>query len=257
MSWRGGAPAQRKTEERGTQPPMTVPGSRMPANRVAAYAVTRVTELGLVALGAGFAFFSQTAGSDLAYLSGWDVLVVCYLAIGFAVARHRRMRPDAARPGGGLGRLLASARLSFGFTIAVSLIGILSLDSALFYGGNTAYGKEIRLSGGVAIVAAWLLLHAGYAAFYASRYYEGEALAGAADTAGVPRVRGGLEFPHCTAPMATDFLYFSFTVGTSFAVSDVNVASQAMRWHVMVHSVLAFFYNAVVLAAAIGFLTGR
>ena len=244
MSSRGGVPAWRKTEERGTQPPMTVPGSRMPANRVAVYAVTRVTELGLVALGAGFAFFSQTAASDLAYLSGWDVLVVCYLAIGFAVARHRRMRPDAARPGGGLGRLLSSARLSFGFTIAVSLIGILSLDSALFYGG-------------VAIVAAWLLLHAGYAAFYASRYYEGEALAGAAGTAGVPRVRGGLEFPDCTAPTATDFLYFSFAVGTSFAVSDVNVASQAMRWHVMVHSVLAFFYNAVVLAAAIGFLTGR
>jgi uncharacterized membrane protein len=31
----------------------------------------------------------------------------------------------------------------------------------------------------------------------------------------------------------------------------------AMRWHVMVHSVLSFFYNAVVLAAAIGFLTGK
>ena len=30
-----------------------------------------------------------------------------------------------------------------------------------------------------------------------------------------------------------------------------------MRWHVMVHSVLSFFYNAVVLAAAIGFLTGK
>ena len=58
-------------------------------------------------------------------------------------------------------------------------------------------------------------------------------------------------------PTATDFLYFSFSVGTSFAVSDVNVASQAMRWHVMVHSVLSFFYNAVVLAAAIGFLTGK
>jgi uncharacterized membrane protein len=233
---------------------MTVPGSRMPANRVAVYAVTRVTELGLVALGIGFAFFSETAGSDLAYLAGWDVLVVCYLATGFAVARHRRTRADPARPGDGLGRLLSSARLSFGFTIAVSLIGILSLDSALSYGGNVPYGKEIRFSGGFAIVAAWLLLHAGYAAFYASRYYEGEAVGGAA---GGPRVRGGLEFPHCTAPMATDFLYFAFTVGTSFAVSDVNVTTQAMRWHVMVHSVLAFFYNAVVLAAAIGFLTGR
>jgi uncharacterized membrane protein len=221
---------------------------------VATYAIIRVTELGLVALGIGFAFFSDTAGSDLAYLASWDVLVVCYLAIGFAVARHRRMRADPARPGDGAGRLLSSARLSFGFTIAVSVIGVLSLDSALSYGGNVPYGKEIRFSGGVAIVAAWLLLHAGYAAFYASRYYEGEAGDGAASG---PRSRGGLEFPHCTTPMATDFLYFSFTVGTSFAVSDVNVTTQAMRWHVMVHSVLAFFYNAVVLAAAIGFITGR
>jgi uncharacterized membrane protein len=37
----------------------------------------------------------------------------------------------------------------------------------------------------------------------------------------------------------------------------VSVTSQAMRWHVMVHSVLSFFYNAVVLAVAIGILTGK
>jgi uncharacterized membrane protein len=67
----------------------------------------------------------------------------------------------------------------------------------------------------------------------------------------------GLEFPHGAAPMATDFLYFSFTLGTSFAASDVTVTSQTMRWHVMIHSILSFFYNTVVLAVAFGILTGK
>jgi uncharacterized membrane protein len=232
------------------QPPMTVPGSRMPAGRVAASAITRITQLGLVALGFGLAFLSGSAGSDLAYLVGWDLLVGSYLAIGFAVARRRRTRPDPARPGGSVGRLLTSARLSFGFAILASLVGVSSLTSALSYGGNATYGHAIRLFGGTAIIAAWLLLHAGYAGFYASRYYQREAGQG-------PDVHGGLEFPRDAKPTATDFLYFSFSVGTSFAVSDVNVTTQAMRWHVMVHSVLSFFYNAVVLAAAIGFLLGK
>ena len=79
---------------------MTVPGSRMPAGRVVASAITRLTQLGLVALGLGLVFLSGSAGSDLAYLVGWDLLVGSYLAIGFVVARSRRTRPDPARPGG-------------------------------------------------------------------------------------------------------------------------------------------------------------
>jgi uncharacterized membrane protein len=232
---------------------MTVLGSRMSAGQVAASAITRVTQLGLVALGCGLAFFSASAGSDLAYLIGWDLLVGCYLAIGFTIARHRRTRLDSVQPVSGVGRMLTSARLSFGFAILASLVGISSLTSALSYGGNATYGHAIKLFGGMAIIAAWLLLHAGYAGFYASRYFEQEAGEG---TEGQD-VHGGLEFPRDAKPTATDFLYFSFTVGTSFAVSDVNVTTQAMRWHVMVHSVLSFFYNAVVLAAAIGFLLGK
>ena len=154
---------------------MTVLGSRMSARRVAASAITRVTQLGLVALGCGLAFFSASAGSDLAYLIGWDLLVGCYLAIGFTIARHRRTQLDSVRPVSGVGRMLTSARLSFGFAILASLVGISSLTSALSYGGNATYGHAIKLFGGMAIIAAWLLLHAGYAGFYASRYYEQEA----------------------------------------------------------------------------------
>jgi uncharacterized membrane protein len=232
---------------------MTVLGSRMSAGRVAASAITRVTQLGLVALGCGLAFFSASAGSDLSYLVGWDLLVACYLAIGFMIARHRRTRLAAVRPVSSVGRMLTSARLSFGFAILASLVGVSSLTSALSYGENATYGQAIKFFGGTAIIAAWLLLHSGYAGFYASRYYE----QAAGDAAMGQDVHGGLEFPRDAKPTATDFLYFAFSVGTSFAVSDVSVTTQAMRWHVMVHSVLSFFYNAVVLAAAIGFLTGK
>jgi len=235
---------------------MTGSGNRLSAGRAAVCVLTRIAQLGLVALGFGFVFFSGTAGSDLAYLIGWDLLVCCYLGIGFAVARRRRTRPDPVRPEGRLGRMLTSARLSFGFAIVASLVGVGSLSSALSHGHDATFGQAIKLFGGAAVIAAWLLLHTGYAGFYAFRYYERESGPGAGAHGHGPQA-GGLDFPHGAKPMASDFLYFAFTVGTSFAVSDVNVTSQEMRWHVMVHSVLSFFYNAAVLVAAIGFLLGR
>jgi uncharacterized membrane protein len=231
---------------------MTAGGSRIPKRLMAAYAIARIADLGLIALGIGFIFLSETAGSDLAYLIGWDALALIYLTIGFVVVRRRRRRPDLIQPVGNLGRQwLSGARLSFGFTIAASVVGMGSADSVLTNGKDATFGDPIRFFGGIAIVAAWLLLHVGYARFYARHYYRQE---DPAEGSGVGR---GLEFPHGAAPMATDFLYFSFTLGTSFAASDVTVTSQAMRWHVMVHSILSFFYNTVVLAVAFGILTGR
>src|SRR6201996_6475713 len=238
----------------GDPGPMTTGTSRIPKSLLAAYAIARIADLGLVALGVVFIFLSETARTDLAYLIGWDVLALVYLVIGFVVVRRRRTRPDLVQPTGNLGQQwLTGARLSFGFTIAASLVGMGSADSVLTNGKDATYGDPIRFFGGVAIVAAWLLLHVGYARFYARRYYSSEGPAGRDGTG----VGGGLEFPRSAAPMATDFLYFSFTLGTSFAASDVTVTSQAMRWHVMIHSILSFFYNTVVLAVAFGILTGK
>jgi uncharacterized membrane protein len=98
---------------------------------------------------------------------------------------------------------------------------------------------------------AWCLLHAGYGRFYAGLYYE------PADQPGEPGGSASLEFPRTEHPTIVDFFYFSFTLGTAFAVSDVTVTTSPMRWHVMMHSILCFFYNAVVLALAVGILTRR
>ncbi|WP_103062592.1 DUF1345 domain-containing protein [Actinomyces qiguomingii] len=87
----------------------------------------------------------------------------------------------------------------------------------------------------------WALLHLGYA-----RHYER-----------LDHLYGpSLKFPGTADADLTDYVYFSLTVGTTFATSDVTVISRRLRWTVVVHSVLAFFYNAIVLAIAFRLITG-
>jgi uncharacterized membrane protein len=66
----------------------------------------------------------------------------------------------------------------------------------------------------------------------------------------------GLNFPGEQSPKQSDFAYFAFTVGTSFAVSDVDVTSEAMRRATLGHQILSFFYNTAILATVISMATG-
>jgi uncharacterized membrane protein len=199
-------------------------------------------------LGLGFTVGASQARWQLRYLIAWDLVAATYLVTGALVMRRRRGRTD---PAGYRGRAAAwvrplrSARFNFAFTLAASLVGMSSARAVIRYGSNASVGSDIKFFGAAAILCAWLLLHAGYARFYASLYH------GASGSA------RALEFPRSERPNAVDFMYFSFTLGASFAVSDVSVTSPSMRWHVMAHGVLSFFYNAIVLALAIGIVTGR
>lgn len=164
-----------------------------------------------------------------------------YLAIGFVAVRRRG---DYARPVGKSDiaswlRPFAGPRAEFATVLAASVTG---LTTAIAVQSGTT--TELHVAGGITIVMAWTLLHAGYARFYASL---------TASNDGVT----ALEFPRSQRLSSTDFFYFAFTIGTSFAVSDVMVTTSRMRWHVMIHSALSFFYNAAVLAVAIASLAGR
>ena len=52
----------------------------------------------------------------------------------------------------------------------------------------------------------------------------------------------------------TDYLYFSAAISTSFAPSDVQVLTPRMRRAVTGHSILAFGFNTVILAAVVSLL---
>jgi uncharacterized membrane protein len=100
----------------------------------------------------------------------------------------------------------------------------------------------------VALAGSWLMIHTIYGFHYAHRYYqeEREQAPGGA----------GLDFPGKLDPDYFDFLYYSFVVGMTSQVSDVQVTSREMRRITLVHSVLSFAFNMLVLALSINVVAG-
>ncbi len=138
-----------------------------------------------------------------------------------------------------------SKRGGFAFTLLTSLVGITAglnivVNDLLSDPTMKALVKPVGVP---AVIAAWMILHFGYAERYAHQFYED------------PSVRP-LVFPELTRPAMLEFAYLSFTIGTSFAVSDVEVRDSRMRALVLGHSVLSFFYNTAILGIAIGVISG-
>jgi uncharacterized membrane protein len=103
----------------------------------------------------------------------------------------------------------------------------------------------------VGVPLGWLTLHTVMAYHYAHLYYTGAKVKG-----GGRRDVGGLVFPGDEAPSAADFLYYSFVVGMTAQVSDVQVAAPGMRRVTLVHGVASFFFNTVILALAVNIAAG-
>jgi uncharacterized membrane protein len=101
----------------------------------------------------------------------------------------------------------------------------------------------------VAILLAWVFMNTMFALHYA-HYFYGDA---AGTTGSEAR---GLAFPGGGAPDYWDFLYFSFTIGMTFQVSDVQIESHRLRRTALAHGMLAFFFNVVILALTINIVAG-
>lgn len=183
--------------------------------------------------------------SEATFLGCWNLIAIIYLIVGGTRVRRLRIgepereRLDDLPPAAAA---LRGRRLSFLVPMSASVTGLGAALAVLSDHDSGELGNLVKSLGVVAAVCAWLLLHVGYAQFY---------------SAWVDRSGPGFEFPRTATPGIVDYLYFAVTVGVSFAASDVNVISRELRWYVMVHSVISFFYNAVVLAIAVGVLTSR
>jgi uncharacterized membrane protein len=102
----------------------------------------------------------------------------------------------------------------------------------------------------VGVPLGWLTLHTMAALRYAHQFYQ---RVGRGKAAGEAR---GLEFPGTAEPELADFFYFAFTIGMTAQTSDVAVRSAAMRRFVLVHAVISFFFNAVIIALAVSVAYG-
>lgn len=93
------------------------------------------------------------------------------------------------------------------------------------------------------------MVHTVYVFHYAHEYYDVK------DKQSGHLVEG-LEFPNEKSPDYLDFAYFSFVMGCTFQVSDVQISSRRIRRIALVHSILSFILNTFVVALTINLIAG-
>jgi uncharacterized membrane protein len=169
-------------------------------------------------------------------LAGWDVGALSYLILAFLLVESFELKRVQARAAqydeGGLLILILTLTAAIASLAAVVLeLGAARADAHEWF--------AVPL-GVLTALLSWALIQTIFAFHYAHRFYRG------------PGDRGsGLAFPQTEYPNYWDFIYFSFVVGMTFQVSDVQVTSTALRRVVAAHGVLSFFYSVSILALAV------
>jgi uncharacterized membrane protein len=137
--------------------------------------------------------------------------------------------------------------LSAAAAVAI-LLAITSQLQAIRDQTSTTTALHVSLAA-VTILLAWFFMNTIFALHYAHFFY------GDSDAPAGGEARG-LDFPGGADPDYWDFLYFSFVIGMTFQVSDVQIESHRLRRLALAHGVLAFFFNVVVLALTINIIAG-
>ena len=95
------------------------------------------------------------------------------------------------------------------------------------------------------VACAWMVLHTDFGFRYAARYYcngrNGE---------------HGLRFHAHSPPDYLDFMLLAFFIGMTSSVSDVGIRSRDMRWMTMLHGIILFVFNLLVLSICINLIAG-
>jgi uncharacterized membrane protein len=148
----------------------------------------------------------------------------------------------------------SSRTLIFLFAVAaafVSLFAILILLQGTGQQTKSDLTAHILLSL-ASVISSWWLVHTTFTLRYAHLYYCNIEH----DLKGKNQKPEGLEFPNEKEPDYLDFTYFSFVIGMTFQVSDVQITSKRIRRLALMHGVLAFAFNTVIVALSINIVAG-
>jgi uncharacterized membrane protein len=134
--------------------------------------------------------------------------------------------------------------------ILVSIFGVGTVAQLLTAVGKHPVGHSrlLLVMSVVAVLLAWFHLHAAFCVHYARLYYEPRDIYGHLFKAGR---RSGFRFPGTEDPTYIDFLYVSLSMALTYTMGDVDVDNDVMRRNVIVHSLVSFFFNTVVVVGAL------
>jgi len=222
-----------------SQPPSSKRGIRWIVETDAHHRMVIALVVAVIAFWIG----SRITSQSMRLLLSWDAfavasLVLAWLGMLFTDARKRVTEAHLQDS--------SSAAISFCLVLA-STAGLLGAGIFL-KAAKDLQGLQVMQNIGLAtltVAASWLLVHTLLALHYAHVFYcpcEGSTK----DDDGI-----GLNFPGNEQPDYLDFAYFSFVIGMTFQVSDVEVTSRRMRRIVLLHGLMSFAFNTVILAFGI------
>ncbi len=192
-------------------------------------------------------FAPKWIDGTLRIVAAYDVSAVLLIVTMWSLAMHADSSHTASRaavedPG---------RNVVLAFTLGAVIVGLSSAVIILGKGPhvNGADQKIAAYSIGLcAVIAGWFLIHTLFAFRYAHIFYFDSDDDNEADR--------GLHFPGTKDPNDYDFAYFSFIIGMTFQVSDVEVCDSNMRRVVLFHSLISFAYNTAIVALVINILSG-
>lgn len=132
-------------------------------------------------------------------------------------------------------------------TIGVVCVAVVSLF--LLMNGKHILSPYWLAFSVLSLPLGWFTIHAMAAMHYAHLFWTGSDKVDASTHRHLPT--GGMLFPDTDRPVGWDFLYFSLVIGMTAQTADTNITTTSMRRAVMVHSIVSFFFNTVIMAAAV------
>ncbi|MHB8252311.1 MAG: DUF1345 domain-containing protein [Acidiferrobacter sp.] len=205
----------------------------------------------LVSTVVGFAVFLLSPSHyllDTRLLLGWDAACLTFLAMAWMVmsladAKETCDSTLSQDQSGFMVLTIAMIAASASFFAIFFLLGQVSGAGAAFKSAHLALSIS-------AVVCSWFVVHTLFAFHYAHSFYRGRAIQD-----GI-RDDGGIRFPGDALPHYVDFLYFSFVIGMTSQVSDVSITSHGVRRAALIHGILSFAFNTLVLALTINIVAG-
>ena len=194
----------------------------------------------IIGLGVYFSMYSTVSGYLARVMIGWDTFCICMITfswITFSITRSNQIRSQSKKqdPKRGVVFLLIVVA-----TIA-SILAVILMILVKHQGEKSSWHTPVAISG---MVLSWFLIHTIYTLRYAHIFYGN-------DPDNPSNHAGGLSFPGEKKPEYSDFAYFSFVLGMTFQVSDVEITSKAIRRIAMWHGMISFAYNTIIIAVTI------
>jgi uncharacterized membrane protein len=175
-------------------------------------------------------------------VAAYDAAAFTLIVIFWTLAMHAHPQDTEARaavedPGRNVVLSLVFVTIAGAFASAINIIG---------HGPRVTDPNEkaiVYALGLGAVVLGWFLIHTLLTFRYAHMYYF--------DDDGDNEADRGLKFPGTGSPNDFDFAYFSFVIGMTFQVSDVEITDAGVRRYVLYHALISFAYNTAILALVV------